>query len=330
MTSNTINDALNQGLSSGEDTGGQASDLSPQAPRPTRVARPDAMKLPIEIARLLSDSRCTDVIILDVRGLIDVQDFIVIASGTSERQIRAVSHQVKDLVEANGQVVYRTSADSDARWIVIDCVDVVVHLLEPNERSFRDFESMWGDAPRLSWEREGEAARQSQARQSPVAVPLKSDAPQAVESTFAPTERVEPAVTARVARAKASTEVATAAIGAATEPAQPRRKPKATKKAAPAKRGVSKAKAKAKAAAKADGTATKRRAAAKQVKRAATKAAGKGAKKVTKRVAKKPGQRKDKPAVKAAKKKTAAKASAARTRAAKPAAKPAKRKSSSK
>lgn len=338
MTSNTINDSLDLNLISGEDTGEQNGDLSPKAPRPTRVARPDADKLPIEIARLLSDTRCTDVIILDVRGLIDVQDFIVIASGTSERQIRAVSHQIKDLVEAHGQFVYRTSADSDARWIVIDCVDVVVHLLEPNERSFRDFESMWGDAPRLAWERTGEDQRQAAGRQGAVATPLKSDtASQPVESAFAPVERVAPAPTKRAKGAKAAKVAAGLAEAAPVAKPAPAAKatavakaPKAKKKAKPAKRGVSKAKLKAKAAAKADGTTAKRRAAAKLVKRAATKAgtkvSGKAGKKVAKRVAKKAGSRKDKPMVRPAKKS----ATAARSAATKPAGTTAKRKPSGK
>ena len=119
----------------------------------------DPVTLAIEIARHLADSRCTDVLILDVRGISQVQDCVVLGTGTSERQIRSVSSQIKEIVRKQGQDVYRSSSDDAATWCVIDCVDVVAHLFEPNARSYYDLESMWGDAPRISWYRPGEAER---------------------------------------------------------------------------------------------------------------------------------------------------------------------------
>ncbi len=131
------------------------------APRPAPAPRdtPDAQVLPIEIARLLGDLKCTDIVILDVRQLSEVQDFLVLATGTSERQIRAVAHQVKHLVEERAQSVYRTSTDDQATWVVIDCVDLVVHLFEPNARGYYDLEAMWADAPQLPWQRSADAPR---------------------------------------------------------------------------------------------------------------------------------------------------------------------------
>lgn len=160
------------------------------APRPAPATRdtPDAEVLPIEIARLLGDLKCTDIVILDVRKLSEVQDFLVLATGTSERQIRAVAHQVKHLVEQRAQSVYRTSTDDQATWVVIDCVDLVVHLFEPNARGYYDLEAMWADAPQLPWQRSADAPRPglvatpsepqpNQAEQSPAPKPKPKKAP---------------------------------------------------------------------------------------------------------------------------------------------------------
>ncbi|MFN9930759.1 MAG: ribosome silencing factor [bacterium] len=160
------------------------------APRPAPATRdtPDAEVLPIEIARLLGDLKCTDIVILDVRKLSEVQDFLVLATGTSERQIRAVAHQVKHLVEQRAQSVYRTSSDDQATWVVIDCVDLVVHLFEPNARGYYDLEAMWADAPQLPWQRSTNAPRPglvttpsepqpTQAEQSPAPKPKPKKAP---------------------------------------------------------------------------------------------------------------------------------------------------------
>lgn len=110
----------------------------------------------IEIARLMSDDKCSDIQLLDVRGISQVQDFVIIASGTSDRQMRSTATDIKNHLPKLGSSVYRTSVDDQSTWIVIDCVDTVVHIFEPNTRSYYDLESMWGDAPRLEWLRPGQ------------------------------------------------------------------------------------------------------------------------------------------------------------------------------
>lgn len=86
-----------------------------------------------------------------MRGLSPVCDFMVIASGTSERQMRAVAQEVEDLGKERGSPPFRQSRDGGDTWIVIDFVDVVVHLMEPQQRAFYDLDGLWNDAPRLQW-----------------------------------------------------------------------------------------------------------------------------------------------------------------------------------
>lgn len=111
----------------------------------------------IDIARAIADSNCSDVIVLDVRGRSQVCDYVVIGSGTSQRQMRSVAQEVEDLGKARGQHPYRTNADDSSTWIVVDFVEIVAHLFEPDQRLYYDLELLHADGKRVDWRRaEGE------------------------------------------------------------------------------------------------------------------------------------------------------------------------------
>lgn len=107
----------------------------------------------IEAARLVSDLRCEDVVVFDVRGKSPVTNFIVIASGTSDRQIKSVGADVADLGAEQGFARYGGDRDGASTWCVVDLVEVMVHLFEPATRGHYDLEMMWGDAPQVKWRR---------------------------------------------------------------------------------------------------------------------------------------------------------------------------------
>jgi ribosome-associated protein len=113
----------------------------------------------VAAARLLSDDKCESILILDVRDLSQVTDYIVIASGTSDRQMHSAVAHVKDLGQASGYPPFRSSDDDRGTWLLADFVDVVVHVFEPNTRAHYDLEMLWGDAGRITWERPGDPAR---------------------------------------------------------------------------------------------------------------------------------------------------------------------------
>lgn len=110
----------------------------------------------IEAARLASDDKCEDVLLLDVRNLSQVADYLIVASGTSDRQMRSVADDVDELAAKHRYPVFRRDADDRTTWIVVDCVDVVVHIFEPNTRAHYDLEMLWADAPKVEWERPGQ------------------------------------------------------------------------------------------------------------------------------------------------------------------------------
>ncbi|MCC6322867.1 MAG: ribosome silencing factor [Phycisphaerales bacterium] len=116
-------------------------------------------KLAVEAARLAQDDKCTDIALLDVRGICQVADYILICSGSSDRQMRTTAQEIGELAQEHGYPPFRQSVDDRTTWIVVDCVDIVVHIFEPDTRAHYDLEMLWSDAPRVEWERPGEANR---------------------------------------------------------------------------------------------------------------------------------------------------------------------------
>lgn len=132
-----------------------ASQDSPSAPRVLRRGDQEQAQrtaaFVVEAARHLVAMHCTDVIIFDVRGMSDVTDYIIIGSGTSERQIRSVSRELAKVARPYQLERFGSEADQGANWVVTDFVEVVVHLFEPAARAHYDLEMMWGDAPRIDY-----------------------------------------------------------------------------------------------------------------------------------------------------------------------------------
>lgn len=108
----------------------------------------------IDLARHAHDLHCTDVVVLDVRGLSQLTDFLVIATGTSDRQMHTVLDQGVEMGRRQGHEALRVSVDARSVWLVADFVDVVFHVFEPQTRAYYDLEMLWGDAPRVEWARD--------------------------------------------------------------------------------------------------------------------------------------------------------------------------------
>jgi ribosome-associated protein len=109
--------------------------------------------LAMDAARLLGDNKCQDIVMMDVTSLSQVSDFIIVAAGTSDRQMRSTADEVIQTAAKHGYTAFRKDVDDRTTWIVVDFVDVVVHIFEPNTRAHYDLEMLWQDAPRVEWER---------------------------------------------------------------------------------------------------------------------------------------------------------------------------------
>lgn len=115
----------------------------------------------LEAARLCKDDKCEHVLVLDVREHSQIADYLIIASGTSDRQMRSVLDHIAELGNEQGFGAFRTSADPNATWLLTDFIDVIVHLFEPNTRAYYDLETLWADAPRVDWRRDGDASHRT-------------------------------------------------------------------------------------------------------------------------------------------------------------------------
>lgn len=113
----------------------------------------------IQAACLLNDLHCENILLLDVQGLSDLTDYILIATGTSDRQIKGVAGQVSDLAQEQGLERFGSERDADSTWLVLDFIDTIVHLFEPAARAHYDLEMLWGDAPKIDWRRDGGTER---------------------------------------------------------------------------------------------------------------------------------------------------------------------------
>lgn len=100
-----------------------------------------------------------DVVVLDVGHILAITDAFVIAHGANTRQVRAIAEEVEEKVgAAGGPRPLRVEGLDDARWVLLDYGDFVVHVFLEEVRRFYDLERLWADAPRVTWDTAGAGA----------------------------------------------------------------------------------------------------------------------------------------------------------------------------
>lgn len=91
-----------------------------------------------------------DVMIIDLRGLSSITEYFVIGTASSEPQIKAVVEQVTEDLKERQTTPWHTEGKQSWRWVLLDYVDVVIHIFRAEVRSFYGLERLWGDAPRIT------------------------------------------------------------------------------------------------------------------------------------------------------------------------------------
>jgi ribosome-associated protein len=105
-------------------------------------------QMAVEIAELASDRKALDIVQLDLRGMIGYADYFVICTGRTDRQTRAIHDAIhQGLKTDHGLLPRRVEGVSEARWILLDYLDVVVHIFTPETRDYYRLEQLWGEAP---------------------------------------------------------------------------------------------------------------------------------------------------------------------------------------
>jgi ribosome-associated protein len=96
-----------------------------------------------------ADKKAIDIVELDLRGVLGYTDFFVVCSGNTDRQTKAIHDGIHlGLKKEHGILPRRVEGLNEARWILMDYLDVIVHIFTPDARAFYRLEQLWGEAPR--------------------------------------------------------------------------------------------------------------------------------------------------------------------------------------
>ena len=137
----------------------------------------DSKQLALRCRELADNRKAEDIVILDLRKLPGVTDFMVLCSGTSDPHLRAIEEEITRKLRDDANLRPRAvDGTRHSGWIVLDYVDVLVHVMKPDIRKHYDLEGLWNDAPRVR------AARKKAARKKAKAATAEApDQPAAVD-----------------------------------------------------------------------------------------------------------------------------------------------------
>ena len=121
-------------------------------------SRYDALSLARRTAQILDERKVQDITILNVSQTLQITDCFVLGTGLNPRHIRSAGDYL--IREFRNEGIRRTGLEGyqEARWLLIDLSDVIVHLFLPEQRQHYDLELLWGDCPRVEWDRDDPAA----------------------------------------------------------------------------------------------------------------------------------------------------------------------------
>jgi len=110
----------------------------------------DDRKFAVTAAKIAAQRHCNGITVLDLKGKSPATNYFVIATGTSDRQMRTVADEICDSAKAVGLMRFGQAGYEHGRWILLDFIDVVVHIFDSEYRDYYDLEMLWGDAEKLT------------------------------------------------------------------------------------------------------------------------------------------------------------------------------------
>ena len=218
------------------------------------AAKKDVAKLQRAIVDGLEDVKAQDIQVFNTEHLSPLFERVIVASGTSNRQTKALASSVRDAVKEAGFPKPRIEGEDNGEWIIVDCGSAVAHIMQPAIRQYYRLEELWGDTPvrlKLGAAKPSSTAAADLADKKSAQKAAKSDAKTAAKKAPAKKAAAAPSAPARSVKATVKSMAKTAA--------------KAARKAAPAKTAAAKPAAKttaAKPASKTAGTAAAKKPAA--------------------------------------------------------------------
>jgi len=104
-------------------------------------------------AHVATENKGRDVLVLDMRGITPLYDFFVLATGLSRRQIHTISEEIDAALHEQGDRRLSIEGYEASKWVVQDYGDLIVHVFDEPTRQYYALEELWGDAPRVDWQR---------------------------------------------------------------------------------------------------------------------------------------------------------------------------------
>ena len=111
----------------------------------------ESKDLAYEIARIIDDKKGHDIVILDLKGVCDIAEFFVIATGDNNRMVDAIVDEVENRLREKDIRPFAIEGREDNTWDLMDFGNIIVHVFQPEARDFYRLDRLWGDAPRLSY-----------------------------------------------------------------------------------------------------------------------------------------------------------------------------------
>lgn len=179
----------------------------------------DVQKLQRAIVDGLEDVKAQDIVVFDTEHLSSLFERVVVASGTSNRQTKALAASVVDAVRDAGFTKPRVEGEENGEWIIVDCGPAVVHVMQPNIRMYYNLEELWGEKPvrlKLGAAKPVAAGAVKPAKAAPAAVVAKSAA--GLRRSSAAKKGVEEAFPSRAQMQKSALAKAAADKKAAAKP----------------------------------------------------------------------------------------------------------------
>jgi ribosome-associated protein len=207
------------------------------------AAKKDVQKLQRAIIDGLEDVKAVDIQVFDTEHITSLFERVIIASGTSNRQTKALAASVRDAVRDAGFSKPRIEGEENGEWIIVDCGAAVAHIMQPTIRQYYHLEELWGDKPvklKLGAPAPLVKASKPEAEEASKAVKGRAGAKPAAKSTKAPVKAEAKPAAKKAARTDDGTYVGrvgktndwTAKRNASAQAAEPAAKPAAKKTAA--------------------------------------------------------------------------------------------------
>jgi ribosome-associated protein len=110
-----------------------------------------ALDLAVRCAHVAQDNKARDILILDMRGITPIYDFLLLCTGTSRRQNHTLAEEIDAALRSAGEKRESIEGYEASRWIVQDYGDLVIHVFDADTRQYYALEDLWADAPRIDW-----------------------------------------------------------------------------------------------------------------------------------------------------------------------------------